>query len=402
MATQIAMVVFSYYPADPRVRREAEAIVSSGVSVDVICIRNSQQPKKENIEGVRVYRLPIQRKRAGKLRYLWEYACFILLSFFALSLLHMRKRYSIIHVHNMPDILVLSALVPRLCGSKVILDLHDPTPEVFMTKYSMTYSHPVIRLLRLLETWSIGFSNLVLTPNIAFRNLFISRGCPKEKISVLMNSPDEAIFCSKQAKNPGEGETSEVNKFVLMYHGTIVERSGLDIAVYAVAYLKGKIPNLVFHVYGEGDFVKRFIELVDELKLGHIIKYHGFVSLESIAQAIKTIDLGLIPNRRSPFTEINMPTRIFEYLSMGKPVIAPRTKGIMDYFSEKSLYFFDPGIAESLAQAILEVYLNLAQRRAVLQRGMEDYRPHRWEVERQHLVKLVRNLLGIERCGAEA
>src|SRR5439155_24815829 len=53
-------------------------------------------------------------------------------------------------------------------------------------------------------------------------------------------------------------------------------------------------------------------------------------------------DVGIIPNRRSIFTEINFPTRIFEYLARGKPVIAPLTTGIGDYFSKDELVVFNP------------------------------------------------------------
>lgn len=394
---QIAMVVFSYYPSDPRVRREAETLLQAGMSVDVICLGENLEPKRETVNGMNVYRLPCQRKRGGKLRYFWEYTYFIFLAFFTLSTLYIRKRYNLVHVHNMPDILVFSSLLPRMCGSKVILDLHDPTPEVYMAKYKMKYSDPFIRILCFLERYSIRFSNLVLTPNIAFRKLFISRGCPKEKIHIIMNAPDERIFCPTNAQK-NDNKASDKNKFVLMYHGTIVERYGLDTALYAISQLNGKVSKLEFNVYGIGDYVERFLELVDELNLKDIVQYHGSVSLEEISKVIEGIDLGLIPNKKNVFTEINMPTRIFEYLSIGKPVIAPRTKGIMDYFDEKSLNFFEPDKTESLAQVILEVYSNPMRRRAVLNRGIAIYKKYRWELQRQNLLDLVTTLLDIDTC----
>jgi glycosyltransferase involved in cell wall biosynthesis len=392
MEKRIAMLVFSYYPADPRPRREAEALVHEGISVDMICLKGDYELNQEVINGVHVYRLPVKRKRGGKLSYLLEYACFIMMSFFTLSMLYMRKRYKIIHVHNMPDILVFSALLPRLCGSKIVLDLHDPMPEVYMAKYFISDKHPIIRLLCLIEKYSVWFSDLVLTPNIAFRDLFISRGCLEEKIHIVMNSPDEAIFCGKNA-NKNKNETLNHKQFVLMYHGTIVERNGLDTALYAISHLRDKIPNLVFHVYGKGDFVKRFLEIVDELNLRQIVNYYGFIHLESIARAIEDIDIGLIPNKRNSFTEINMPTRIFEYLCMGKPVIAPKTKGIVDYFSEDSLNFFEPGSVANLSEVVLDVYRKPSHSRAVLDKGMANYHMHRWELQKHHFVDLMKELL---------
>ena len=105
-APRTAVVVFSYYLRDPRVRRAAEALSDSGISTDVICLRNNSEPRKEIVNGVKIYRVPLQRKRAGKLRYLWEYTFFILMSFFTLSVLHIRKNYKLIHINNLPDILI--------------------------------------------------------------------------------------------------------------------------------------------------------------------------------------------------------------------------------------------------------------------------------------------------------
>lgn len=387
------MVVFSYYPADPRVRRAAEALVESGIITDVFCLRDDSELKREIVNGVEVYRLPVRRKRGGKLRYILEYACFIFLAFFILTIFHIHKCYSIVHVHNMPDILIFSALIPRLCGSKIILDLHDPMPEVYMTKYSISASHPVIRLLIFFEKLSIWFSSLVLTPNIAFRDLFISRGCPEFKIKIVMNSPDEKIFSWSPRSNKNENVNND--QLSLMYHGTIVERNGLDIALVTLNKVRNKIPKIVFHVYGKGEFVKSFLKLKEQLKLDDIVFYHGQVSQETIAKEIESIDVGLIPNKRSPFTDINMPTRIFEYLCKGKPVIAPRTKGILDYFENDYLYFFEPGRVKSLAEAILDVYSNPERRCAVVARGISIYQKYRWQFQCQYFVGLVARLLGI-------
>ena len=188
------MVVFSYCPADPRVRREAEALAESGMAVDIICLRGPGQDRVETVRGTRIIRLPVTRKRGGKIRYVWDYTVFLALACITVAALHLRWRYRLVHVHNMPDVLVFSALIPRILGTRVLLDLHDPMPEVFMAKYDIGKSHPAIRLLRFLERLSIGFSSAVLTANKSFSDLFVSRGCPPGKIHVVMNSPQENVF----------------------------------------------------------------------------------------------------------------------------------------------------------------------------------------------------------------
>ena len=388
---RVAMLLFSYYPADPRPRREAEALTSSGISVDVICLRNVDEKSKENVNGVNVYRLPLERMRGGKFRYLYEYGAFIAFSFILLSFLHIQKRYKVIQAHNMPDILVFSAVIPKIVGSSVLLDLHDPMPEVYMAKYGMKKSHPVISTLRFLERCSIAFSDMVITPNIAFRKLFVSRSCPSKKIQVVMNSPDTAIFERKYIDR--KEEWGEREPFILMYHGTIVERNGLDTLLRAVSKLNNKIPKLLLRVYGDGDFVPSFKELANELNLQDVVKYHGFVSLEVIANAIEQIDVGIIPNKRSPFTEINMPTRIFEYISMGKPVIAPNTTGIRDYFDTKTLPLFEPEDVDNLADTIFRIYSNPQLSQAFVNSGKTVYAKYTWKEQSKKFVQIVNDLI---------
>src|SRR5207248_8586916 len=189
-----AVLLFSYYPADPRPRRAAEALVREGAMIDLICLpKNRKEPRREILNGVRVFRMPVRRRRSGKITYIWQYSTFILRSFLYLTFLSMFRRYDFVHVHNMPDVLIFGALVPKALGAKVILDLHDPMPELMMSIYNLDAKNRFVRWLKRLEKLSVSFADLVLTPNKAFQELFISRSCPSEKIEVIMNCPENTI-----------------------------------------------------------------------------------------------------------------------------------------------------------------------------------------------------------------
>src|SRR5262249_28530629 len=126
-----AVLLFSHYPADPRPRRAAEALTEEGVTIDLICLQeNADEPRNEIVNGVNVTRVPLKRRRRGAFTYMWQYTAFIIVSGAYVTLRSIRKRYDFVHVHNMPDFLVFSALVPKLLGAKVVLDLHDPMPEL--------------------------------------------------------------------------------------------------------------------------------------------------------------------------------------------------------------------------------------------------------------------------------
>jgi glycosyltransferase involved in cell wall biosynthesis len=135
------------------------------------------------------------------------------------------------------------------------------------------------------------------------------------------------------------------------------------------------------------------MEEVRSRGLDESVRYLGGKRLEELVQEIADCDVGIIPNHQNAFTEINTPTRIFEYLARGKPVIAPRTSGIQDYFDRESLIFFESGNARDLAQQIEFVCSHPDETMEVAKRGQQVYLAHTWSQEREMLVSLVSQLL---------
>ena len=115
--------------------------------------------------------------------------------------------------------------------------------------------------------------------------------------------------------------------------------------------------------------------------------------LEDLVREIESCDVGVIPNQRNVFTDINTPTRIFEYLALGKPVIAPSTPGILDYFDSDSLFYFESGNAAELAERIQYAYLHPQDCLDLARKGQKVYLSHTWREERETLVNLVGGLL---------
>ena len=391
---RVGIVVLSTYPFDPRPRRAADALARQDMSIDYICVTDGKASWHEKRNGINLFRIPMERQRGGKLGYAYQYSAFILASAVMLALRSCQRRYDLIYINNMPDILVVSALLPKMFGAKVILDLHDPMPELMMTIFERNSDSKGVKLLKFLEKWSVRRADQVLVPNAACRRLLAARGCPEEKIGVVMNSPDESIFPFR----PPALNLNRNKPMVVMYHGTLVERNGLDLAVEAFACLCNKLPAAHLHIYGKATpFLERVMQSARERGLEQNVFHLGEKPLEQIVGAIDTCDVGVIPNRRNAFTNINTPTRIFEYLARGKPVIAPRTAGIQDYFDEDSLLFFEPGNADQLAQKIEFAASHPGETLTITERGQKVYEAHAWKQEREILVGLVGKLFEPQR-----
>ncbi|HSZ01609.1 MAG TPA: glycosyltransferase family 4 protein [Terriglobales bacterium] len=391
---RVAMVTFSLHPFDPRPRRAAHALQKEGMIVDLFCEGEENAPKREVLNGINIWRLPVRNRRGGAFRYAYQYSAFILISSAILALRSLRRRYDLVYVHNMPDVLILSSLIPKMLGAKVILDQHDPMPELMTTIFDLDPDSLGVRSIKRLEKWSLARANLVVTVNVACKRIFANRSCSPEKIGIVMNSPNEEVFPFQVGGVHPSRNHSPTKRFVIMCHGSIVERNGLDVAIAALARVRESVPGAEFRFYGRKTaFLERIMEQVRNQGLSENVRYLGRKSHEELAREIEDCDVGIIPNPRNAFTEINTPTRIFEYLALGKPVIAPRTSGIQDYFNQESLIYFEPGSSKDLAEKLEYVASHVEEATEVAKRGQQVYLAHTWAQERQTLVNLVSELL---------
>ena len=186
-----------------------------------------------------------------------------------------------------------------------------------------------------------------------------------------MNSPQTSVF-EKYTKNAVIKPRGD--KFVLMYHGLIVERHGLDIMVEALKILRHKIANLEMIICGYGEYEAQLLKDIKESNLEDIVNFIGEVTIDKIAETIPQIDVGIIPNKITPFTEINFPTRIFEYISNKKPAVVPRTTGIRDYFAEDEIFYFNGEDVQDLVSVIMDIYLNPEKAKEKIEKSYKIYK----------------------------
>jgi hypothetical protein len=220
MSKKICMPVYSYYPFDPRVRRAAEALIEKGYSVDVICLRSQGEDKFSTYHGVNIYRLPLGIKRGGYLRYIYNYGMFFMLSFIMLNYLDRKQRYSAIHVHSLPDFQVFIAYFQKRRGAKIILDLHEAMAEIFAARFNKDMGSFLVRFPLFLERVSHAFAHQIITVNDTIKELYMKRGIPGEKITVIMNSPDQVLVKKKDTERLIK-ELNLDDKFKVVFVGGI-------------------------------------------------------------------------------------------------------------------------------------------------------------------------------------
>lgn len=387
---KVLIIRHAYYPSDPRVRKEAVALIDKAYEVDVICLRNKSEQSRDNVYGVNIYRIPLSHKRRGVTRYIFEYTVSFLLFALVVPFLYFKKRYDVIQVNTMPDFLVFVTLIPKLCGAKVVLDLHEPVPELWVTKYGPSPYRFMFWAQARLEQLAICYADGCLTVTEALRRRFGERGANIDKVVVIPNVCDETTFFfdSDAKKHDFEG------KFTVVTHGLIEERYGHALVVRAVNELRDKLPDLLFEIVGDGEYRARIERLVRDLKCEDYVHFSGYVSTDQLLQKIRGADVVIISMQASPYSELIDTNKMYEYVALRKPVIASHLPSLTDNFDDSCLQFFEPGNHEDLARCILKLYHNPEKRHELVENAYRRYEKVRWRETKKIYLKVIENLIG--------
>jgi glycosyltransferase involved in cell wall biosynthesis len=380
------MVAYSFYESDNRVRRYAETLVQEGHSVDAVALRKPGQARHEAIKGVSVHRIQ-ERKidEKGKLSYLYRLLKFFFLSSCWLTAAHFRKHYKVIHVHSVPDFEVFAALMPKLFGARVILDIHDIVPEFFADKFGVKQDSFLVRALKIVEKLCCGFADHVIIANDIWYKKLTERSVSAKKCTTVLNYPTD-IFSSSPISADGDGKT------IMIYPGTMAVHQGLDIAIEACRKIKESIPQFEFHMYGKGPEWENLQEQISRLELSDTVFLHGMVSMEEISRLMSEAHIGVVPKRAKGFGDEAFSTKIFEYMAVGIPVIASKTTIDSYYFSNGSVLFFQSGNADDLADKVLFLLQDSESRQRQIKVADAFLRQNRWENKKHQYLDIIDKL----------
>ncbi len=392
----VCMLVQNDYELDRRVQRKAEALVAAGYTVDVLALCPANGRKAYVLNGVNVNTLSLGKKRGSIARYVFEYVTFFLWTFARVSLQILRRRYAAIDVNTLPDFLIFAPVLARWMGSKLILDMHEITPEFYMSKYRVAENSWAVRLLKYLEKISIDFADHVITINEPIEDLLAHRGLPRSKSTVIMNVVDEAGFANNSSSSAALG-TQDREKFVMMYHGTLTHIYGLDIAIEAFALAQKEMPGAELWILGSGPEEGALTNLVQERGLASKVRLLGWVGRTEIPAWLSQCDIGILPTRRDVFLDFAFPNKLSEYIIMCKTVIVSRLKAVQRYFSEGALVYFDPNNPADLSQQMVRIYRDPELRARLALKARQEYSPIRWDLMKQRYLTLMDDLTGTPR-----
>ncbi|MCJ7472283.1 MAG: glycosyltransferase, partial [Actinobacteria bacterium] len=285
---------------------------------------------------------------------------------------------------NMPDLLVFTAIVPKIFGSKIILDIHDVMSEVFLSKNSNS-SNFLIKMLKIQERISAKFADYVLSVDEYHMKVIECHGVNIEKITVISNFPDEDLF------KPIAIEDKEENLFKLIFHGTISKVYGLETVINGIFKIKGKIPGLKFIIIGEGDYESEIFDLIMVKKLQDIILFNNKkIPHEQVPEEIANADLGIVS---CPDITAVYQNKFLEYISMGIPTLIEYNDMVYKFYKDYNLEFYNRNDPDSFAEKLYYLYSDRDRYNELKETTRKLAKKFKWSSEKRKYLDLVDELL---------
>jgi glycosyltransferase involved in cell wall biosynthesis/peptidoglycan/xylan/chitin deacetylase (PgdA/CDA1 family) len=377
---------------DPRVRREVAALLDAGHTVDVIGVGEPGEPGRRRSGALTVYNLPSALRSVGGSAsgYVLRYGAFLLLAGLLSGALHMRRRYALVQVHSLPDVLVFAALIPKLLGARVVLDLHEMMTEFFGAKFGAAPGSLPWRAVAAAEQASIRFADYAFTCTNEMRAAFIARGADAGRLGVVLNSSEEDVFDVE--RHPPRG--SDDGGFVILCHGSVEVRYGIDTAIEAVALLRDEIPGLRLQVFGDGSYVEPARALAAARGVADRVAINGrWEPMPVLLDAIAGCDAGLVAMKRDAFRDLTHCNKMYDLVTMRRPVLMSRTRSVQAYFDEECFEYFESDDPRALADAIVALHGDPARRAARVRHATNALEPYRWPRQREIYQGYIQRLL---------
>jgi glycosyltransferase involved in cell wall biosynthesis len=367
-------VSHSFVERDARVNRQIATLRERGWMLEVLAL----DPKREE-PALRTWRFPFARRRGSALRYVFEYGMFFVWTLLWTAWRSWRRqRPAAVYINSLPDFLVFAALPARIRRIPIILDVHDPMPELFHAKGRS--SQFVWRLLVFQEQASLRFADRVLTVHEPMQELLRSRS-PSIPVDIVMNMPDIAHW---------EPLIPDPDSRMIVYTGSIAVRYGLDDLIEAIGQVSEEIPGIRLRLVGEGEDIDELLGIARRLGIQERIEFVGKVPWRDIRKQLDGVWAGFNGPKPHPAGNLSFSNKVVEWVHLRLPVIASGIPTLRRYFPETALWFFEPGSVDSLATTLRR--LDAAPRESIdaaLDRAQQAVAPLRWDVQRDRLVSIV-------------
>lgn len=258
-------------------------------------------------------------------------------------------------------------LLARLKRARLIVEVRDLWPAIF-TELGVLTSRRLIRVLERLELAAYAAADEVVVVSDGFRANLIERGVPATKVHTIRNGVTVGRFDPATPADPylRAGLGARPHECLVLYAGTHGISQGLPEAATAATRLVGRPVHLAF--VGEGADKPRLRHRVTELGLSNVTLARA-IPAEIMPALLACADILLVTLRDLPLFASFIPSKMFEYLAAGRPVIGAVAGEAAQILREAGAVVVPPGDAAALAEAVSSLAADPRRRARMASQG---------------------------------
>ncbi len=282
--------------------------------------RNRLRRQIEDVEGVRVVRVwSYLAPNAGTLRRIANYISYM----FSAAAASLRLPRPDVVVATSPQFFCgwAGVLVSRLKRRPLVLEIRDIWPEGIVAVGALR-NRLLLRTLERLEKWLYRAARHIVTVGAGYRSKILERVDVADRISVITNGVDLNFFRPCGPDRSFVDRWKLDGRFVCLYAGTIGMTCGLEVVPKAAELLKRKgRRDVAFCLVGDGALRSRLQQQVKEADLDDMVVFTGRQPKEQMPAILASSDACLVHLRYHEHFEALIPSKIFETMAMGRPII---------------------------------------------------------------------------------
>jgi glycosyltransferase involved in cell wall biosynthesis len=278
-----------------------------------------------------VDRLPLQErillKNPKMFAFLrWKINCLLSNIFFTYQLLKIKKN-QISFIYQRYSLLNCVGVVLRAVkGIPLVLEYNGS--EVWVARnwvHKKRFS--CIWLLRLFENINIRKADTIVVVSQALKDELVSRAIDPKKIIVNPNGVDVEEYNSMRLvdqRNHLRKKLKIENKFVFGFVGTFSQWHGINVLIAIIPEIIKQRSDVHFVLIGDGPLKKSLQETIEEHEMSDYTTFTGIIPPHKAREYLAACDAFLCPTQPNPDGSrfFGSPTKLFEYMSLGKPIIA--------------------------------------------------------------------------------
>jgi len=290
-------------------------------------------------------------------------------------------------------------LVGRIHRIPVIFDMAENYPAMLQDVWDSAGARIGDRLMRnprlarVVERVAVRLADHILVVVDESRTRLLEMGVPSRKMTVVMNTPDLSRG-QQPAHDSSRGLARNPRELIVVYLGLLEVPRGLGTAILAMREVRRQLPNARLVVIGSGRDEELFRKQARVVGVNDRVEFRGWVEYRQALDHISNCDIGLVPHHATVNWQTTSPNKLFDYMSLGKPVIVSSARPTARIVAEEQcgLVFSDRNPRE-LADAIVRLS-DPSVRNMYGNRGQEAVRrQYNWETDERRLLGAIQNVI---------